>query len=432
MAPRLIAIVFIYLCTAVAWLILGATVFVRSDEQGSSLKRAVSQIWGSVQTQKAPSASYTVTRREQIKRTENGKAIVEWKDVTDTYTVPLASSDVNVALDLDHRRKGLLWYATYKVGFVGTYVVKNETDKPHPYTFNYAFPTGSAVYDDFHLVQGGVEAPVVAVEGGTVGRSFTLGAGEATTVVVRYRTQGLDQWWYDFGEGVTQVRDFHLAMTTDFDRIDFPPESISPTEKARAGEGWKLDWRFKNLLTAVRVGMEMPKKLNPGPWVGQVTLTAPISLFLFFFLIFVITSLRGIRLHPMHYFFLAAGFFSFHLLLAYSVDHLPVEAAVALASVVSVALVVSYMRLVVSTRFAFVEVALAQLVYLVLFSCTFFLEGYTGLAITLLSIATLFVVMQATARIDWEEVFATNLPRRSPRPPSPPAPPSPPPSQEAA
>lgn len=433
MVPRLAAIAFIYVCTTVAWLILGATVFVRSEEQGSSLKQRVSQIWGSVQTQKAPGATYTVTRRVQNKRTENGKNVVEWKDVTDTYVVPLLSSDVAVKLDLDHRQKGLLWYSTYKVDFAGTYVVKNETGEAHPYTFNYAFPTGSAVYDDFHLVQGGQEAPVVAVEGGAVGRSFTLAPGESTTVVVRYRTQGLDQWWYDFGEGVTQVRNFHLGMTTDFDRIDFPPESISATEKVEAGEGWKLDWRFKNLLTAVKIGMEMPKKLNPGPWVGQVTLTAPISLFLFFFLIFVITSLRGIRLHPMHYFFLAAGFFSFHLLLAYSVDHLSVEAAVAVASVVSVALVVSYMRLVVSARFAFVEVALAQIVYLVLFSCTFFLEGYTGLAITLLSIATLFVVMQATARLDWDEVFASNLPKRAPKPPTPPsAPPPPPPAQEAA
>ncbi len=429
MIPRLAAIAFIYICTTVAWLILGATVFVRSEEQGSSLKRAVSQIWGSVQTQKAPSASYTVLRKQQKKRTENGKAIVEWEDVWDRFPVPLASSDVAVKFDLDHRQKGLLWYSTYKVDFAGTYVVKNETDKPHPYTFNYAFPTGSAVYDDFHLVQGGVEAPVVAVEGGAVGRSFVLDPGKTTTVEVRYRTQGLDQWWYDFGEGVTQVREFHLGMTTDFEAIDFPPESISPTEKAQAPDGWKLDWRFKNLLTAVKIGMDMPKKLNPGPWVGQVTLTAPISLFLFFFLIFVITSLRGIRLHPMHYFFLAGSFFSFHLLLAYLVDHLSVEVAVAIASLVSVGLVVSYMRLVVSARFAFVEVALAQLVYLVLFSCTFFLQGYTGLAITLLSIATLFVVMQATARLDWDEVFANNLPTRTPKPP---APPPPPPAREAA
>ena len=53
-----------------------------------------------------------------------------------------------------------------------------------------------------------------------------------------------------------------------------------------------------------------------------------------------------------------------------------------------------------------VEVGGAQVVYLVAFAATFFLEGVTGLAVTLLSVATLFVVMQATGRIDWEAVLA--------------------------
>jgi hypothetical protein len=44
-------------------------------------------------------------------------------------------------------------------------------------------------------------------------------------------------------------------------------------------------------------------------------------------------------------------------------------------------------------------------VYLVLFSYAFFLEGYTGLAITVCCILTLFVVMQYTAKTDWETLF---------------------------
>jgi hypothetical protein len=72
---------------------------------------------------------------------------------------------------------------------------------------------------------------------------------------------------------------------------------------------------------------------------------------------------------------------------------------------VSIILVVSYMRIVTGNRFAFLEVALAQLVYLIGFSYAFFFEGFTGLAVTIGSIITLFVVMQATARINWAERF---------------------------
>ena len=56
-------------------------------------------------------------------------------------------------------------------------------------------------------------------------------------------------------------------------------------------------------------------------------------------------------------------------------------------------------------RFALVEVGIAQMVYLVLFAYRFFLEGFTGPAVTGLSIATLFVVMQATGRVDGEQLL---------------------------
>jgi inner membrane protein involved in colicin E2 resistance len=108
----------------------------------------------------------------------------------------------------------------------------------------------------------------------------------------------------------------------------------------------------------------------------------------------------------MNYFFLATAFFSFHLLLAYLVDHVSIHTAFAASSVVSVFLVISYLRLVVGTRFAAREAGLAQFIYLVMFSYAFFFKGFTGLAITIGSILTLFVVMQITGRIRWAEKFS--------------------------
>jgi hypothetical protein len=84
-----------------------------------------------------------------------------------------------------------------------------------------------------------------------------------------------------------------------------------------------------------------------------------------------------------------------------------------------VVLVVSYLRLVVSTLFAFREAALAQLVYLVGFSLAHFWEGYTGITITLMAIVTLFVMMQLTGRVRWHEVLSFRTTAK-PQPPVPP------------
>jgi len=122
--------------------------------------------------------------------------------------------------------------------------------------------------------------------------------------------------------------------------------------------------------------------------------------------LFVLTTIRGINLHPMNYFFLACAFFSFHLLMAYLVDHISIHFAFAICSAVSVVLLVSYLRLVVGMRFAALEAGLAQVIYLILFSYAFFFEGFTGLAITIGAILTLFITMQMTARVRWTEKFA--------------------------
>jgi hypothetical protein len=385
-------------------MVLGATILKRTYAQDYKLKGMVSQLWGSMQIQKAPSVYYETKEKREIEKIEAGKAVTEFETYVVTHSIPIKASEIEVSLSLTHRRKGLLWYSTYVVDFSGWYEIINDTGESRYIYFNFDFPAEGAVYDNFKLIVNDKEVEKIEITGGRVVYPVKLSPRETETVEVAYSSQGLDQWWYDFGENVTQVKDFLLTMNTDFDKIDFPQNSISPTEKKETEKGWELKWQYSNLLTGVKIGMDLPKKLNPGPWVSQVTFSAPISLFLFFFLLFVFTTLRGVKVHPMNYFFIGAAFFAFHLLMAYLVDHIAIHAAFLISSVVSIFLVVTYMRLVVSNRFAFVEIAIAQFVYLVLFSYTFFFKGFTGLAITILCIVTLFVVMQFTGKVDWEAV----------------------------
>lgn len=208
---------------------------------------------------------------------------------------------------------------------------------------------------------------------------------------------------------VSQARDFHLLVKTDFSGFDFPDNSLSPTEKHETGSGWELQWNYENLVSGFDIALKMPQKLQPGPLAGRISYFAPVSLFFFFFLVFIRSTMHGNNLHPMNYFFLACAFFAFHLLLAYLADHISIHVAFVISSIVSIVLVVSYLRLVVDLRFAVVDAGLTQLIYLVLFSYAFFFEGFTGLAVTIGAILTLFAVMQMTGRLRCEEKFNTAL-----------------------
>jgi len=402
---QILALAFIFVCTSIAWVILGATIFSRTYGSNEQLQGRVASTWGTAQQQSPPTATYKFTEVVKSTTVENAKVVVRSEDVQRQTPLPMEASRIHVNLRLTPRQKGLLWYSTYAVDFAGDYTFRNNTTQAQTVDFRLKFPAQKAIYDGLQMK---VNQQVVALatdEQGTVGRT-TVGPGESVGLHVVYRSQGLDCWRYQLGDGIAQARDFTLTMQTNFRDIDFADDTLSPTSKELIPGGWQLTWQYSNLVSGFQIGMTMPQKLQPGPLAGEISYAAPVSLFFFFFLMFIITTMRNIDLHPMNYFFLATAFFAFHLLLAYLVDHISIHAAMILASVVSVALVVSYLRLVVGLRFAALEAGTAQLIYLVLFSYAFFWKGFTGLAITVIAIITLFVVMQATGRIRWSERFA--------------------------
>jgi inner membrane protein involved in colicin E2 resistance len=416
MIKRIAAITFIFLCTTFAWGILGATIFQRTYESGSESEGRVASTWGAPQNQAPPTASFEETIPKKEVKTENGRKIETVTQEKVTTALPLESSHINVDLNLEHRQKGLLWYSTYKVAFGGSYSFRNTSDKDQNVTFTLNFPTAQAIYDGLVFTVDDAQVALRNEKNSTNGTA-RIASGKTANLRVGYNSQGLNSWRYSFSSSdVAQVRDFSLKMTTNFKDIDFPDNTLSPTDKHDTTNGWDLDWNYKNLVSGYQIAMTMPEKLQPGPLAGRISFFAPVSLFFFFFLMLIITTLRGIELHPMNYFFLAAAFFSFHLLLAYLVDHVSIHLAFGICSAVSVFLVVSYLRLVVGTRFAAREAALAQFIYLVAFSYAFFLKGFTGLAITTGSIITLFVVMQATGRIRWKDRFATKEPEPTTNP----------------
>ncbi|HXM45507.1 MAG TPA: inner membrane CreD family protein [Bryobacteraceae bacterium] len=387
MISRIAAIAFILLGTSAAWLILGGTIEHRTYQSDDKLRSGVASIWGSPQEQGPASASYVAVGQER------------------QVELPLDSSRIDVSLDLSHRQKGLLWYSTYVVDFVGDYTFRNPTGAPQLIAYTVKLPAEHAIYDGLAMEVDGRAMPIVSDKQGARVMA-QLDSGQAATLRVEYRSHGLESWRYRLGDEVSQAHDFVLHVRTNFKRIDFPLNALSPTEKRERPDGWDLFWQYRNLISGFQIGVTMPERLQPGPLAGQISYFAPVSLLLFFFLIFTIATLRSIDLHPMNYFFLAAAFFSFHLLMAYLVDHISIHLAFAICSAVSISLVVSYLRLVVGPRFAVVEAGGAQLIYLVLFSYAFFLHGFTGLAITIGCIATLFAVMQMTARIHWGDRFS--------------------------
>lgn len=383
---RLVAIIFIFIFITLAWMALGTSIIIRTDYGNSTLGPQVADLWGSAHQQNAPTVAW-----------RRSTAVAE--------PVELDSSKIDVDLKLMHRRKGLLWYSTYDVAFDGQYTFTNTFDEAKPLEVTFRFPASGTIYDDFEFrVWDKSVSPNNQAYDNTITTVVEVPAGKQVDIHIVYKSRGLDSWRYSFSDGITTVKDFSLTVNTDFFEYDFPVATISPSTKTQTAQGWTLTWEFNNLVSDFDIGVQMPTRLNPGPLASRISYFAPVSLLFFFTILIVLGAVNGRNLHPMHYFFLGASFFAFHILFSYLVDHLPIELSFIIAALVSMVLAFGYLVRAASLRYA-AWAGIAQFLFLVLFSYAFFFEGYTGLVITIGAIITLAVMMQMTAKVDWVEVF---------------------------
>ena len=77
MTMRIVAIVFIFICTSAAWAILGGTIFSRTYDSGAISSNRVASTWGTSQNQGPPAASFKTKVEKKQESLENGKKIVD-------------------------------------------------------------------------------------------------------------------------------------------------------------------------------------------------------------------------------------------------------------------------------------------------------------------------------------------------------------------
>jgi inner membrane protein CreD len=417
---RLLAIGVIWLGCLIAWVILGSTIVVRSDDSAYSRSEEVHLLWGRALQQQPPRGVFTETKKTKESRTTtapDGTPIVTSveKELDVDVDIQLASSDIKTKLALEHRRKGLLWFPTYSVDFEARYGFVNDTDRVRNVALRFPLGQDNNIFDGFRVASVDGQEMKVQIQNGIAQWTDSFEPGQRRDYVVAYRSRGTSTWHYQLTAGTGQVNDFKLAMDTDFGDVDFPAGTLSPTRHDVVDGGWHGEWQFNSLVASAPIGVELPQLLNPGPLASKITFFAPVGLLFFFFVVAVFAAAKRKNIHPLNYFFFGCAFFAFHLLFAYLVDHLAILPAFSISTAVSVVLVVSYARLFVGWKFALLYMGISQLLYLVLFSFTFFWEGFTGLSITVGAIVTLFVMMQFTGRVKWTEMGG----KTPPTPPNP-------------
>jgi hypothetical protein len=187
----------VFFATAAAWLVLGGVTKLRTDDQGEKLRGSVQSLWGNPQLQRAPVLTFRHATIEPVTRieTKDGREVTVREEVRSEHerVVSVGSSDIDVALRSDLRRKGLSWYSLYDVNFSGVYVYEHRADQAGQLEVVLALPDDGAIYDDFELTVSGADAQAALdTDAGAPSRIVSVAPGQRVEIRARYRSRGLD------------------------------------------------------------------------------------------------------------------------------------------------------------------------------------------------------------------------------------------------
>lgn len=391
---RIAALILIYGFACAGWVVLGKATAFRSYEATTGLVDDVQQLWGGALVQQEPRFSV------EIPGTDQSRAIMPTKN------------SIKVDLQADHRKKGLIWYPTFVCRFSGDYTLTNNEPVAQKVRLGFQFPGTNNTYDQFRMAldEESMNTPINVNEG--ISEIIEIQSGESRVFHLSYQTRGLGSWRYRPSQELGRVQGLDLQVQTDFAAVDYPSDALSPDQVTMTENSAMLSWNTPDRLSHNDMGIIIPEKLNPGPVTTRITFFAPVCLFFFFILIMTIQILYQVKIHPMHYLFVAAGFFAFHLLLSYLVGVMTIHLAFVVSGITSVFLVTGYLRAALGEGFPWRFAIAGQLFFLLLFSYSFFFKGITGLTIAIGSVVTLAILMRATAGLDWGEIFSQSKPNK--------------------
>src|SRR5260370_6771043 len=152
MLKRIVAIIAIFVCTAIAWAILVSIIFYRTYNAESGLCGRVASTWGAPQGQAPPVIAREWQEEKTVEVEEKGKKTARTEKQTHSEAVKIDASRVAANLRIDYRQKGLLWFSTYKVDFDGAYTFQNPTAREEEFVMQLPFPAQQAVYDNVQLL----------------------------------------------------------------------------------------------------------------------------------------------------------------------------------------------------------------------------------------------------------------------------------------
>jgi hypothetical protein len=311
----------------------------------------------------------------------------------------LQKSSIDVALDVDYRRRGITEYPGYDAHVAGEYRFQNPSAEAAFVAFTVGLPADRAalMLRDLSLLVDGKEDPThTEYAGDRVAWRGRVDGGRSTVFTLAYRARGLSRFGYRFvsevGDGASArpVSGFRMQVRVRNLRgaVDYPVGSMAPTSISDVDGARLFVWDVDRILTSFNIGLDLPDRSELSAAIGRLIHNAP-----FFYLMFATAltlSLSTVRrrARALHVGGLSAAYFLYFPLAAYLSAYLawPLACGLALGGVSAVVLL--HVARFIGARAAG-RVGLSLLFFLATPAVAYLLPEHTGLILVLIGFVAL-------------------------------------------
>ena len=377
----------IFVPLLIGWLILSLAdrLKTRTHKAMYSQLISVKQIWGGNLAQPMPSVRYKLFG----------------SDVANLSRGEIHAADVAVILDMDYRKKGLMYYTGYNTEFTGKYTLTNPEDENIYLSFIFPYPTrqGEGVLQNVKLLVNGEEdTKDTEYQSNLILWTGLLGPSETLEMMVNYDGRGLNQFQYGF-EPNQRINNFTMKIDVRGAKIlDYAEATMPPTEPIQETEQGKiLAWKLDKTLTQLNISVILPDKLNVAQQLFVMTYRAPVFFALFFIMLLAIIRFAGEKLNFISVAITSVAYFFFYPMFAYLVIYIGVSLAFFISFASIGLLIFNYIRTLYGLKIA-VSIIAAYTFLLGITSLAALLPTYTGLILTIESVVLIGIIMQVLSR----------------------------------
>jgi hypothetical protein len=371
----------VFIPLLLGWLVLAERLEKRTHKAMHYQLQSVKEIWGGNLAQPMPSVRY--------KRFGS--------DVSTLSKGEIHASDILVNLEVDYRKKGLVYYTGYNAEFIGKYTIQNPENENIYLSFIFPYPTrqGEGVLQNVKLLVNGEED----LEDTEYQPNLTLWTGllapsDSLVITVQYDGRGLNQFTYGF-EPSKQINNFTMKVDVQGAKnLDYAKSTMPPTEPSQeTPQGKILKWKLDKALTQLNIGVILPDKFNIEAQLFLMMYRAPAFFFLFLVSLLAIIRLTGEKPNLIPVAVISIAYFLFYPLFAYLVIYLGVIFAFIISFGSIGLLILNYARILYGLKIG-LTISMAYIFYLGITSVATLLPTYTGLILTIEGVILLGGIMQ--------------------------------------